>query len=65
MAIEGRKKISSLHDMQLDEYQKNMLNLMGRKELISSEDVANTVEFLINNNSINGQTINVCGLIEK
>ena len=65
MAVEGRKKISSLHDMQLDEYQKNMLNLMGRKELISSEDVANTVEFLINNNSINGQTINVCGLIEK
>ena len=65
MAVNGRQEISKLLDLEPEQYQKNMLKAMGRDSLISTEEVASLVEFLINMPSINGQCINICGLIEK
>lgn len=65
MAVNGRQEISKLLDLEPEQYQKNMLKAMGREELITTEEVANLVEFLLNMPSINGQCINICGLIEK
>lgn len=65
MAVNGRKEISKLLDLEPEQYQKDMLKAMGRTELITTEEVADLVIFLINMPSINGQCINICGLIEK
>ena len=65
MAVEGRKEISRLHNMDEDDYQKQMMNQMGVSKLIDCTDVAKLVIFLINTSSINGQNINICGLIER
>lgn len=65
MSVDGRKEISILLNMKPEKYQKNMLQKMGRKDLIKPYEVAKLVEFLINTPSINGQCINICGLIEK
>lgn len=65
MAVNGRQEISKLLDMKPKQYQKNMLKNMGRTELITTDEVAELVNFLINMPSINGQCINICGLIEK
>ena len=65
MAIEGRKEISKMYNDKPEKHQEDMLNLMGRKELIKVEEVADLIKFLINMPSINGQCINICGLIEK
>ncbi len=65
MAVNGRQEISKLLDLEPEQYQKNMLKAMGRDQLITTEEVASLVEFLINMPSINGQCINICGLIEK
>ena len=65
MSVDGRKEISILRNMEPEQYQKNMLNAMGRKDLIECADVAKLIKFLINMPSINGQCINICGLIQK
>lgn len=65
MAVNGRKEISKLLNLEPGQYQKDMLKAMGRTELIKKEEVADLVIFLINMPSINGQCINICGLIEK
>lgn len=65
MSVDGRKEISVLLNLEPEQYQKNMLQKMGRKDLIKTSEVANLVDFLINTPSINGQCINICGLIEK
>lgn len=65
MSVDGRKEISVLLNLEPEQYQKNMLQKMGRKNLIQTAEVTNVVEFLINTPSINGQCINICGLMEK
>lgn len=65
MSIEGRKRISILKNMKPEEYQESMIDAMGTNGLIKCEDVAKLVKFIINMPSINGQCINICGLIEK
>ena len=65
MAIEGRKEISRQLNERPEKHQEDMLSAMGRKELITTQEVASLVRFLINMPSINGQCINICGLIEK
>ena len=65
MAVEGRKQISKMFNDKPEKHQQDMLKAMGRKELISVEEVAYLVDFLIKMPSINGQCINICGLIEK
>ena len=65
MSIDGRKEISTLLNLESTQYQKNMLLKMGKSNLIQSSEVADLVEFLINSSAINGQYINICGLMEK
>ena len=65
MAIEGRKQISKMYNEKPEKHQQDMLRAMGRKDLISVNEVAKLVEFLIKMPSINGQCFNICGLIEK
>ena len=65
MAVNGRKEISKLYNMNENDYQNQMMKQMGVSKLINSEEVAKLVKFLIETPSINGQNINICGLIER
>lgn len=66
MSVEGRKKISSSLGLSPENYQNRMIDGMNLNSLISTEEVANLVEFLISPlaNSISGQAINICGTLE-
>lgn len=65
-SIEGRKVISKLKNMQLDDYQANMVNSTGLGRLLSTNEISNFVQYLISDKGtcFNGQSFNVCGLME-
>lgn len=63
MSVEGRKKISKMHQMKEVDYQNEMLLGMGRKELLSPIEVVKIIKLLISSEGINGQNIKVSGLL--
>lgn len=66
MSTNGRKKISKLTGFSKDLYEKKMKERIGIDELIDPDTVCELIEFLISRKdaSINGQLINLCGLLE-
>lgn len=66
MSIKGRMEISKLFNYEPEQYQKNMIKQMGIGGLISTEEIASFVEYLIKPESgfISGQSINICGTLE-
>lgn len=63
MSINGRIKISQMNNMKDEDYQKKMLLEMGRKALLSPNEVVKIVKLLIDAEGINAQNIKVSGLL--
>lgn len=63
MSVNGRMKISQMHHMKDEDYQREMLLGMGRKELLSPDEVVKIVRLLIEAEGINAQNVKVSGLL--
>ena len=65
-SIEGRKVISKFNNMEMDEYQLSMINSTGLGRLLDCSEISNFVQFLISDKGscFNGQSFNICGLME-
>jgi len=60
-SIKIRKEISYIRGLNDMDYQNEMIKIMGRETLISPEAIADFIDFLIKNDAINGQNINISG----
>lgn len=66
VSIKGRQQISVYKEMNREDYQKSMIKATGLGRMVSTEEVADLVSFLISDkaSAISGQTINICGTLE-
>ena len=65
-ASDGRKILGDLRNIKPEQYEENMKSINGYNRLLTPEEIANTVMFLMSDESsgITGQIINVCGVME-
>ena len=65
-AREGRLILGDLRNIKKEQYEENMKKINGYNRLLTPDEVANTVVFLMSDESsgITGQIVNVCGIME-